>query len=139
MQEDKRVDGAVSLWVGVSPSEAALENYVDIDYSTSSLSHLSQFADAFGTGLYDHDFMDTSFHTKPMRSLSDLLRRCSYDTLITPKFVALCGEFLPTEVNSVVLLYNFQHNGSTGPGIDAGDPVKLRYMGSIKVEMPWPD
>jgi hypothetical protein len=139
MQKDKRVDGAVSLWLGFSPSRGALENYVEIDYSTTDLSRLSQLADDFGTGLYDHDFMDTTFHEWSTRSLADLLRGCSYASLIVPKFVALCGEYLPSAVNSAVLLYNFRHNGSSGPGANAGGPVILQYMGSITVEMPWPD
>ena len=139
MQEDERVEGAVSLWVGVSPSQDALENYVEIDYSTGDLSRLSQLADDFGTGYYDEDFVDTSFHEKATRSLPNLLRRCSYASSIIPKFVELCGELLPMEVNSAVLFYDFRHHGSPGPGAGAGCPVKLQYMGSITVEMPWPD
>ncbi|MBI3836668.1 MAG: immunity 22 family protein [Planctomycetia bacterium] len=139
MQEDKRVEGAVSLWVGVSPSREALENYVEIDYSTGDLSRLSQLADDFATGFYDEDFVDISFHERATRSLPDLLRRCSYASLIIPKFVERCGEFLPMEVNSAVLFYDFRHHGSPRPGADAGRPVKLRYMGSITVQTPWPD
>jgi len=139
MQEDKRVDGAVSLWTGFSPSRADLANYVEIDYSTTEMSRLSQLADDFGTGLYDHDFVDTTFHEWSTRSLPDLLRRCSYASLIVPKFVALCGEYLPMAANSAVLLYNFRHNGSPGPGTNAAGQVILRYIGSITVELPWPD
>jgi hypothetical protein len=139
MREGQEVEGVVSLWVGFSTSQDALENYVEMDYSPSNISRLSRLAKDFGTGWYDHDFMDTSFHEQAARSLPDLLRGCSYASLIVPKFVELCGEFLPTEVNSVVLLYNFQHNGSPGPGAGTDGPVKLRYLGSITVEMPWPD
>ena len=76
---------------------------------------------------------------KPTRSLSALLRGCSYDSIIIPKFVQLCGDVLSEEANAFVLLCNFQHNGSPGPGANAGGPVRLRYIGSITVEMPWPD
>jgi hypothetical protein len=139
MQEDKQVQGAVSLWVGVSPSRDPLENYVDIDYSTSDLSRLSQFADDFGTGFYDDDFMEADMPETPTRSLGHLLRGCSYDSIVIPKFVKLCGDLLPDEANAFVLLYNFQHNGRPGRGTGADGPVKLRYMGSITVDMPWPD
>jgi hypothetical protein len=139
MHEDKRVEGAVSLWVGISPSRNALENYVQIDYSTGDLARLSQFADDFGTGLYDDDFVEADMSGKPTRSLSNLLRGCSYDSIIISKFVKLCGESLPEEANAFVLLYNFRYNGSLGPAASAGGPVKLRYMGSITVEMAWPD
>src|SRR5260221_1475154 len=127
MREGERVDGSVSLWVGVSPSRDALENYVELDYSTGDMSRLSQLADDFGTGYYDEDFVDISFHEKATRSLSDLLHRCSYASLIIPKFVELCGEFLPTEVNSAVLFYDFRHYRRPGPGADAGGPVRLQY------------
>ncbi|HEX4143201.1 MAG TPA: immunity 22 family protein [Pirellulales bacterium] len=139
MQEGEEVPGAVSLWVGFSPSRDALEEYADIDYSTNDHPHVSRLAKDFETGWYDHDFMDTSFHDWSTRSLPDLLHGCSYASLIVPKFVALCGELLPTAVNSAVLLYDFRHNGSPGPGANAGGPVILQYMGSIRVEMPWPD
>ena len=52
-----------------------------MDYSTNNVSHLSRLAKDFGTGWYDHDFMDTSFHETPTRSVSDLLRGCSDHTL----------------------------------------------------------
>ncbi len=139
MQNDKQVQGAVSLWVGFSPSREALENYVEIDYSTGDLSRLSQFADDFGTGFYDDDFMEADMPEKPTRSLGDLLRGCSYDRVIIPEFVRLCGNLLPEDANAFVLLCNFQHSGRVGPGADAGGPVKLQYMGCIRVEMPWPD
>lgn len=112
---------------------------MDVDYTTNDHPHLSPLAKDFGTGWYDHDFMDTTFHEWSTRSVADLLRGCSYDSLIVPKFVAVCGEYLSTAVNSAVLLHNFRHNGSPGLGANAGGPVILQYLGSITVEMPWPD
>ena len=135
MQEGDYIDGVVSLWVGQAESETALAAYADYDASPRPAATLSS---DFGTGRYDHDFMDIAVE-KPTRVLSDLLRGCSYDSIIIPKFVKLFGDVLPEEANAFVLLYDFQHNGSPGPGADAGGPVKLRYMGSITVEMPWPD
>ena len=139
MQEDKQVDGAVSLWVGNSPSRAELERYVEIDHSTGDMSQLSQLADDFGTGYYDEDFVDTSFHDETTRSLSSLLRGCSYASLINPKFVRQCGELLPMEVNSAVLIYDFRNQGSREPASNEHASVRLHYMGPIHVDTPWPD
>ena len=133
------IPGAVSLWIGVSPSREALEGYVGMDYTKGDTSRLSQFADDFGTDFYDEDFMDTSFHDMPIRSLAQLLRRCSYAELLTPKFVELCGELLPIEAISVVLLYDFRHEGTPGHYGPWNSAVKLRYLGHIKVPTPWPD
>jgi hypothetical protein len=139
MEEDPDVEGAVSLWVGVAPSRDALEKYVDIDYSTGDPSRLSQLADDFGTGFYDEDFVDTSFHSKPTRSLPELLRGCSYAAQIIPKFVTLCGELMSREMNSAVVLYDFRHRGNPGLATVTVGSVRLQYVGSIDVEMPWPD
>ncbi len=135
MQEGDYVDGVVSLWVGQADSWASLAAYADYDHPQPPSETL---ASDFGTGRYDHDFMDIAIE-KPTRSLSDLLRGCSYDSIVIPRFVTLCGDLLSEEANAFVLLYNFRHNGRPGPGARARGPVKLRYMGSIKVEMPWPD
>ena len=75
MHEEKRVEGAVSLWIGVSPSRDALENYVEMDYSTNNISHLSRLARDFRTGWYDHDFMEADMPKRylPGRGLSLLV------------------------------------------------------------------
>jgi len=46
----------------------------------------------------------------------------------------------PTETNAFILLYNFRYTGA--PGTEAGAQKslpKIRYLGSIAVDMPWPD
>ena len=138
MQEGDYVDGVVSLWVGFAPSYEALEGYVEPDYASDAQPHVSPLATDFGTGWYDHDLLEISVG-RPTKSLVALLRGCSYESIIVPKFVSQCGETLPEEMNSFVLLYDFRHNGSPGPGANPSGPVKLRYIGTIQVDMPWPD
>jgi hypothetical protein len=132
------VPGAVSLWVGISPSHDALRSYVEIDYSRGGPRKLSQLDDDFGTGRYDEDFMDAWAIEKATRSLRNLLRGCSNDSLIIPKFVELCGEILPVEANSAVVLYDFRHDGKPGGHGPWNAAVKLRYMGTITEDVPWP-
>jgi hypothetical protein len=134
-KEGDYIDDVVSHSVGWADSEAALAAYADYDDPSRLPATL---ASDFGTGRYDHDFMDIAVE-KPTRSLSGLLRGCSYDSIIIPKFVKLFGDSLSEEANAFVLLYNFRHNGKPGPAASAVGPVKLRYIGSIIVEMPWPD
>ena len=136
MQEGEEIEGNVSLWVGDAQSPDALDVYTDADYSNAGR-HLSQFANDFGTGWYDHDFMDAYVHANSTRSLVELLKGCSYDNVITPRFVELCGEWLPEAANAAVVLYNFRHGGGLGPS--TGNTVRLRFMGSISVPMPWPE
>ena len=132
------IPGAVSLWVGVAPSQEELMKYVDINYSTNDASWISQFADDFKTGYYDEDFMEVWVLAKATRSVSNLLRGCSYDSLLVPKFVEAFGEMLPSEINSVLLLYDFRHDGVPGQHSPWDSAVKLRYVGSITVDVPWP-
>ena len=117
------------------PIPRIVEAYADYDYPQPPAATL---AGDFGTGRYDHDFMDMGIE-KPTRVLSELLRGCSYESIVIPKFVKLCGDLLPEEANAFVLLYNFHHHGRPGTVAGYAGPVKLRYMGSIAVDMPWPD
>jgi hypothetical protein len=129
---------AVSLWVGVSPSHEALMKYVDIHYSAKDAAWLSQFADDFKTGYYDEDSMEVWFLENATRSVPNLLHGCSYDSLLIPKFVEAFGEMLPSEINSCVLLYDFRHDGLPGQHGPWNSAVKLRYLGSVTMDVPWP-
>jgi hypothetical protein len=124
------------LWVGISPSQDALWDYVEMDYSAENV--LSQFARDFGLGHYDHNFMEAFALEKPTNILAELLRGCSYDSLIIPKFVELCGEVLPIESNAAVVFYDFRHYELPGRKPPWDSAIKLRYMGSITVDVPWP-
>ena len=72
------------------------------------------------------------------RSLAELLCGCSYDSLIIPKFVELCGDVLPVEANAAVVLYDFRHYEMPGRKPSWNSDIKLRYMGSTSVPTPWP-
>jgi len=137
MTESSFVQGAVSLWVGFAESKTALHSYSDCDTRRRPARTLEG---DFGTGRYDHDFMEVELRAAPTQSLTELLRGCSYDTIVIPKFVELYGDLPSESVTAFVLLYNFQYRGIPGTsGRSTGGPVKLRYVGSIQVEMPWPD
>lgn len=136
MVESDFLGGAVSLWIGWTDSEASLAPYADFDHPHPAGRSL---ASDFGTGRYDHDFLEMGLE-KPTRKLSELLRGCSYDAIVIPKFVELCGDVLAKETNAFILLYNFRYTGA--PGTEAGTQKslpKFRYVGSIAVDMPWPE
>jgi hypothetical protein len=124
-----REEGAVSLWVGQADSEESLDAYLLTRYSDDGDLIPSPFARDFSTGYYDEDFREAQYYESPSRSILELLRGFSYDDVIIPKFVQLLGELLAEEVNAVVCLYNFRHEGSVEPA--TGGAVRLRYMGAI--------
>lgn len=125
-----REEGAVSLWVGHADSEEALDAYLLTRYSEDGDLIPSPFASDFGTGYYDEDFREGQYYETPSRSIPELLRGFSYDDVIVPKFVQLLGELLSEEVNAVVCLYNFHHEGRLEPATGGG-AVRLRYMGAV--------
>jgi hypothetical protein len=125
MQEE----GVVSLWVGHVNSEEALDAYLLTRYSEDGDLIPSPFARDFRTGYYDEDFREAQYYESPSRSIRELLRGFSYDDVIIPKFVQLFGELLAEEVNAVVCLYNFRHEGGVEPA--TGGAARLQYMGAI--------
>jgi hypothetical protein len=124
-----RDEGVVSLWVGESDSPDALDAYLQVGYSEDGDFIPSPFARDFGIRYYDEDFREAQHYEEPSRSVRDLLKGYSYDSVIIPKFVQLLGDSFPVDVNAVILLYNFKHDS----GVEANDggPVRLRYMGAV--------
>src|SRR5258708_5503989 len=124
-----RRQGYVSLWAGRADSASSLDEYMNVVYSEDGDLIPSAFAHDFAIKSYDEDFREAQFWEVPSRKVRDLLTGHSYDTEIIPAFVKICGESLSTEVNAVVLLYNFEFN--EGPKDNAGDNVRLRYLGTV--------
>ena len=121
--------GVVSLWVGQADSPDALDAYLLVDYSEDGDLIQSPFARDFGIRYYDEDFREAQHYEKPSRSVRDLLKGYSYDSVIIPKFVELLGESFPDDVTAVILLYNFKHD--TRVESYDGGAVRLRYMGAV--------
>jgi hypothetical protein len=124
-----QTEGVVSLWVGQADSADALDAYLQVGYSEDGDFIPSAFARDFGIGHYDEDFREAQQYAEPSRSVPDLLKGYSYDSVIIPKFVQLLGRSFPVDVNAVILLYNFKHDS----GVEANDggPVRLKYMGGV--------
>jgi hypothetical protein len=126
-------NGAVSLWVGDSSSWEDLASYMRVTYSNDGEAVPSPFASDFDICSYDEDFLEANCYETPSRLLRELLKLVSYDDVVIPKFVALCGEQLPEPVNSIVLLYNFRHDGPVR--VNSRDSVRLRYIGTVEAHL----
>lgn len=124
-----QAQGAVSLWVGQADTSGALDAYLQVGYSDDGDFIPSPFARDFGIRYYDEDFREAQHYERPSRSVRNLLKGYSYDSVIIREFVQLFGELFPVDVNAVILLYNFRHD----TGVEANDAgaVRLRYMGAI--------
>ncbi|MBS2032967.1 MAG: immunity 22 family protein [Deltaproteobacteria bacterium] len=66
----------VSIWIGMPPSQEALDRYVEEHYGLGRPP--SQFAVEFGVDFYDSDFRDTLFSQQALDAGTFLSRGFSY-------------------------------------------------------------
>jgi hypothetical protein len=125
-------DGVVSLWVGEAGSRDALDKYLQTGYSEEGDFIPSPFARDFSMHYYDEDLREARYYEEPSKTVADMLKGYSYENVIVPRFVGLCGESFPEPVNAVVLLYNFKYEG--GVKTSVGSTVRLRYIGSVTLD-----
>ncbi len=123
----------VSLWLGNASSLDLLEAYTQVGYSEDGDFEGSDFTRDFGISYYDDDFKEVdSLHSSKL--IATILDGFSYDKKIIPLFERLLGEVLDSEINSVVLLYNFHYTGSIK--ISSKQGVELKYMGFVRGSEP---
>ena len=132
-----RRDKYVSLWMGRADSATSLDEYLKVGFSGDGDLIPSTFSKNFGIKSYDDDFREARVFDVPSRSLLDLLTGFSYDDLIIPKFIKLCGPSLSADANAVILLYNFDY--TEGHQENADGLVKVRYLGTITFNLALAD
>ncbi|MFP8641166.1 MULTISPECIES: immunity 22 family protein [Priestia] len=120
----------VSLWVGKFSSIKELENYLLIAYTEDGDTIPSQFEKDFNIEYFDEDFSEAHYEEVKVHKLSQLLEGCSYDDVVIPNFVEKYGEGLPTNANSLILLYDFEHTKSR----DDDEIHRVKYVGSVQYE-----
>jgi len=120
----------VSLWVGKFSSIKELENYLLIAYTEDGDAIPSQFEKDFNIEYFDEDFSEAHYEEVKVHKLSQLLEGCSYDDVVIPNFVEKYGEVLPTNANSLILLYDFEHTKSR----DDDEIHCVKYVGSVQYE-----
>lgn len=104
-------EGFVSLWVGQVKSSEELDRLLRVSYSEEGDFIPSMFANNFNFYRYDDSVRESEYYEEETSDLSRLLKGFSYDDEIIPKFIDLVqGEF-PSDVNAVILIYNFRYTG----------------------------
>jgi len=121
--------GYVSLWIGKFSTSEELEKYLLVAYTEDGDAIPSQFEQDFKVDYYDEDFSEAHYANQDMRKLSHLLEGCSYDDVVIPNFVEKYREYLPDGFNSMILIYDFQHNKKSDNEING-----VKYLGSIRYE-----
>ncbi|TCW39409.1 immunity protein 22 of polymorphic toxin system [Laceyella sacchari] len=118
--------GFVSLFIGNSNSYEELQKYVLVSYTEDGDSIPSKFEKDFGIEYYNEDFREVEFYSQSSNDLRFLLEGFSYSEEIVPEFINICGERLDQEVNSVILLYDFQYDGK----VDKANQFK--FLGTVQ-------
>lgn len=120
-------EGYVSLWVGNFKSDEDLQRYLFISYTEDGDSIPSPFEIDFQINYYDEDFMEVNYFDRKINSFLDLLIGCSYDDIVIPNFIKTHGVTLTNNVNSIILLYDFQYST-----IEQNDFSDVKYLGNVK-------
>lgn len=122
--------GMVSLWIGTSQSFNHLEEYVDVEYTEDGDIIHSKFGVNFGFGYYDEDNMEVNFYEKPNTKVEDILKDFSYSEIIIPKFKDLMKkENIEYDINSVILLYDFQYDAEKVK--DIYEDLEFIFIGAV--------
>lgn len=106
-------EGFVSIWFGNMKSQNFLEKYVNSIYDEDGEYKPSQFLEDFRIDIdeLDEDFIEKVNYNFISDKLNELLKGCSYSNEVIPRICKKIGEEINEEVNTVILLYNFNYLG----------------------------
>lgn len=107
-------EGSVSLWIGNINTDDSLQQYVELIYTDEGEWLPALFLTDFNIDMDDfsEDFIERIFYEKDVKTLTELLRGCSYENIVIPRFRKALSENLPSNINSAILLYNFEYDGN---------------------------
>ncbi len=125
-------EGFVSLWVGNVQSFEELDRLLTVSYSDEGDFIPSIFAKHFEIQIYDEAVREAEYYEEVSSDLNRLLERFSYEDEIVPKFNALVQVELPSDINTVILLYNFKYNGKIVEAKISSN--YLIYLGSVEYQ-----
>jgi hypothetical protein len=103
-------DGYVSVWLAGRIGEEQLAAYLEPRSDDASAEEppdrpISAFAEEFGIGWYDHDFLEACFEPDP-RSVGELLEGVSFGTSFVEAIVQIAGQAGMAMAGAAVLLYD---------------------------------
>ncbi|MEQ8675601.1 MAG: immunity 22 family protein [Aggregatilineales bacterium] len=127
-----RIEGLVSLWVGMAENLDVLEEYLTFYFTEDGDAIHPKFVKDFDTAKFDEDLREAEVIHPPTKLIREALRGFSYDDVVVPRFVQLVGETFDTTVDAVVLLYDFNYDGHI-PSVSTPD-VKLKFIGVVSYQ-----
>ena len=124
-------EGTVSLWIGRTPSEAALDAAVEVTSSEDGDFLGCDFSRGFAIEYFDQDYIEAVYREKPSNDFAELFEGASFHEVIVDRFRAI-GQ-IDEPVNCFILLFNFRYSG-TVKSASMGDGVSMRFFGAVSYE-----
>ncbi|MFN2748289.1 MULTISPECIES: immunity 22 family protein [unclassified Bacillus (in: firmicutes)] len=122
----------VSLWIGNIQTVDKLNEYVELPYDEEEGDFLpSPFLRDFDIDIddLDEDFIEKVVHVQNKELLRELICGCSYGDIILSRFEAIQGKQLPKNINSAILLYNFDYEGKRNEIVN--NEYTFKFVGSV--------
>ncbi|GKX32065.1 hypothetical protein SH1V18_45450 [Vallitalea longa] len=122
----------ISLWIGTFKDKNIMKEYFTVGHSKDGDRVNSLFEDAFLLKDVNDYFREIAFYDDIKKSIELLIKGCSYEEQVIPKFMANVKGAEDYEGNTVALLYNYKFNGSKV--LDEGGGYSIMYIGTVSYD-----
>lgn len=123
-------EGTVSIWLGKCVDIKDLQHYLQVNYSKFGDYLNSKFEMDFKFECFDEDLKEINFIERDSDSFSDIIKDQSFSENIISDYGKKFTDKLDREYNSIILLYDFNYDGSIKEA--SGDNVYVKFVGSFK-------
>ena len=105
----------------------ALNEYVEFGYDDDAEIVPSRFMVDFDLEQWDEDFREIEFREEHWTTVATALEGCYCEDQIIPQFEQQIGKTFDFPVNSLILLFDYNHERETKKASSGG--ISMRFMG----------
>ena len=121
--------GTVSIWVAIVPRSRIPADYFEEHYGREDDGPFSRFAEDFGFGYYDHDFVDMNGVAGRAKPVGELLGPCSFSASYLADAVAAAERQGLDKTAFVFVLHNIAYRPEPLVADGLFHPIDLRVKG----------
>ncbi|OAA94000.1 immunity 22 family protein [Clostridium coskatii] len=123
-------EGIVSIWLAKCEDIKDLQHYLQVNYSNFGDYLNSKFEKNFNVECFDEELKEINFIERDSDLFSDIMKDQSFSQNIISDYNKKFSDKLDRKYNSIILLYNFNYDGSIGE--DQDNSVYVKFIGSFK-------
>jgi len=123
-------EGIVSIWLAKCADIKDLQHYLQVNYSNFGDYLNSKFEKDFNVHCFDEELKEINFIGRDSDSFSDIMRDQSFSQNVVLDYSKNFSDKLDRKYNSIILLYNFNYDGSIKEAQD--NNVYVKFIGSFK-------